>query len=296
MWYTDPGFDRFMTINFLDTKEVSEYAHPVSVIVDSRDRNYDRYPEPDEYEVQLPFYLRNVVRATLISAELPLSFYVFRNDQFRTDWTMEIDGLERTITIPDGNYSFDRMAQTLTDLWTEAFTDAYHIRVSIDEVTHRTRIQVDKEGGVKPFSFRTTELETTKETGWGLPYYLGFDRDREYKSDETGVIESKRPAVLFPETYLLLDIDGLNFVHESGPYGTTDARRTFAKIPTTLGDPFAYILWDKPITTNVVRPPIPELQRLRVRFRFHDGTPVRFHGIEHSFTLEIWCTPDLRAS
>lgn len=285
-----------MTINFLDTKEVSEYAQPVSVIIDSRDRDYERYPEPNEYEVRLPYSLRNVVRATLISAEIPLSFYVFRNDQFRTDWTMKLDGLERTITIPDGNYTFDRMAQTLTDLWNDVFPEGYNIHVSIDEVTHRTHIRADKQGGIKPFSFDTNDVKTENETGWGLPYYLGFDRDRVYESDESGTIESKRPAVLFPETYLLMDIEGLNFVHESGPYGMTNARRTFAKIPTTLGDPFAYVLWDKPITTNVVQPPIPELQRLRVRFRFHDGTPVRFHGIDHSFTLEIWCTPDLRAT
>lgn len=284
------GFDG----NLLDAKDMIRRAHPVTVLVDSRDRDYTMFPNPHAYSIRLPHTLHNVTHARLMSCELPTSFYVFKTDHGTTKIRLNVDGNIKDVTIPDGNYSFELMTETLQVVCQAAFA-GYAFEVTFDEVTQKCRIGVFLNESPVSWSLDTREdarlstaqsINRDKETGWGLAYFLGFERDRLLES-ESGFIQGTRPAVMFPERYILLDIRGLGKAQEAGLFGEREARHTFAKIPFNVGTSFSSVFYDKSLTTNTLSPPVLSLDTLHIEFRFHDRTPVDFHSFEHSLTLEF---------
>lgn len=305
--------------NLLNTRDMSQIARPVSVLVDSRDRDYHAHPHPHKYSIRLPHTLRNVTHARLMSCEMPASFYVFQDTHGTTGMRVSVEETVRNVFVSEGNYSFSTMSKELEKRLEEAFP-TFAFQVKFDDVTQRCRFHVSlNETPVSSFTIDTTDdarmqtsraINRSKETGWGLAYFLGFERDAVHESTD-GTLEGTRPAIVFPENYILLDIRGLGKVQEAGLFGEQEARHTFAKIPINAPWPYALstwsqvvqtntispgvnppstfpsVYWDKQITTNTITPPILELDVLHVEFRFHDRTPVDFHSFEHSMTLEF---------
>lgn len=298
-------------LDLLSAPDMNRIARPVTVLVDSRDRDYRAHPHPHKYSIRLPRTLRNVTHARLVTCEMPASFYVFQKAHGTTGVRAIVDGVAQDVYVPDGNYSFATMSETLERALEEAFPDrAFEVR--FDKVTQTCSIRATVDGTpVDSFSLDTTDdaraatsqpSNRSKETGWGLAYYLGFERDRVHEADQ-GTVRGQRPAHVFPEPYILLDIRGLGKVQEAGVFGERESRHTFAKIPINAPWPYASsdapthgestpvafpsVFWDKQITTNTILPPILALDVLHIEFRFHDRTPVDFHAFEHAMTLEF---------
>lgn len=253
-----------------------------TILLDSRDRDYDAYPDASEYRVMLPMVYKNVEKARLISAEIPASFYVFTAEANNTtiDITLENESTPRTITIPDGNYASTTMASTLASALSQATSMAF--TVSISRTTRKLTITND-EG-----SDFTLESSTGLPTGWGLAYYLGFDRDTAYSSTD-GVLVSPRLVSLNPYNYILVDIDELNGLAEGGMYGNRVGLGSFAKIPFD-GHSFDYVYVNTDNATFpeiTLRPRKASIDRLHIKFRFHDGRPVDFRGVENSMMIEF---------
>lgn len=261
------------------------------VLVDSRDRDYVRHPEPNEYIIRLPAIYKNVTAAKLRSIELPSTFYVFTAALGNTSVKANLwDALETyieasaTVTIPDGNYNTFQLADAFAKALTAAFPGVGDFVARVDETTMRMTVT---NKNIRRFQLDTNFFASARPTEWGLGYYLGFEKGATY---DGVTIASPRLVTSNPYTYLLLEIDGFNQLDECGPL---DARvdGAFAKIPL-LGISFDYIMRNEDCcmyNTAALRPMIPRLEQLRVRFRFHDGKPVDFHGVEHSFTLELAC-------
>jgi hypothetical protein len=96
-----------------------------------------------------------------------------------------------------------------------------------------------------------------------------------------------------PDTYLLLELAGLNKLDETGLDGRIAGRidGAFAKIPLTQNQGeylfFADSSGSSPLNQRIYNPPVARLDRLIVRWRRHDGRTIDFNGAEHSFTLEL---------
>jgi hypothetical protein len=96
-----------------------------------------------------------------------------------------------------------------------------------------------------------------------------------------------------PDTYILMDIAGLNKMDETGLDGRIAGRidGAFAKIPLSINTGEYLFFQDSagvsPLNQRVYNPPIARLDRLNVRWRRHDGRTIDFNGVEHSFTLEL---------
>lgn len=306
-------------LNLLNTRDMSQVSRPVTILIDSRDRDYKAYPDPHRYSIRLPHTLRNVTHARLMTCEMPASFYVFQEAHGTTGIRVSIDGDVQDVYLSDGNYSFATMSEELQRRLEDAYPN-HAFEVHFNDVTQKCSLHASQDGTpVQSFTLDTTEsarITTSrtgnrdKETGWGLAYYLGFERDQVHNSTQ-GTLTGSRPALVFPEQYILLDIRGLGKVQEAGLFGEQEARHTFAKIPINAPWPYALttwsqlvqtntisegvnppasfpsVYWDKQITTNTITPPILELNVLDIEFRFHDRTPVDFHSFEHSMTLEF---------
>jgi hypothetical protein len=96
-----------------------------------------------------------------------------------------------------------------------------------------------------------------------------------------------------PDTYVILELAGLNKLDETGLDGRIAGRidGAFAKIPLTQNSGeylfFADSSGTSPLNHRVYNPPIARLDRLTIRWRRHDGRTIDFNGGEHSFTLEL---------
>lgn len=272
------------------------------VHVDSRDRDYDRFPAPNAYRVRLPRKYRRVVSARLLGAELPSSYFVFSAALGNTQLAGSVDAgaTPFVATIPDGNYT----SQTISPAVELALSDAtgHSFTVSLDAVTYRLTIESNH-------AFRIDTRDTAAGVGatpteWGLGYFLGFPKGVETASDVGDMVVAPGVVNLNPYTYMLLDIDELAYVETGGQFGTENGGKTFAKIPLSPVS-FEYVFTGRDVSqvrigTAEFRPPIQSLDRLSVRFRFHDGRTVDFNGVEHSFSLELTCrvesAPRLRPS
>jgi hypothetical protein len=258
----------------------------VYVCCDSRDRDHAKFPTPTELVVQLPETLFTVSCARLLSAELTSSFYVFSAARGNTSMDVVRNGVTKTVTIPDGNYSFSTMTAAVKRALDDAAFGGVSWTVDIDAITGKTALSTSAPADV--IGVDTRSLASTAGSQWGLAYYLGFDRD--LLASATGVLTSPRLANVAPENYLLLECDELSNVMEATADGVGGAasRRTFAKIPINATT-YSSVFFDKAITANTMEPPIAKLTSLRFRWRYHDGTPVLWNGVDWSVTIEIEC-------
>lgn len=251
------------------------------VTVDSRDRDMDQFPAIANYRVFLPRIYRRVVAARLLTAELPSSFYVFRASAGNTTLPLrfEDDGQEHTAVIPEGNYDADGLCATLEDALNDISQDEWTVRIHGSTMRMTVANGRQRDFTVGPWT------SPKKNTEWGLGYYMGFGLDVAYASVQ-GILTAPYAAQLNPINYLMLDIEELNGIDESG---TSGGKASFCKIPVQV-DSFQYNFLD---TSKLCMPKIqympelPTLDRLRVRLRYHDGQLVDFRGVEHSFTLEL---------
>ena len=258
------------------------------VVVDSRDRDMALFPDPGKYSFRLPQTFHHVVGARLMTAEVPTSFYVFSAARSNTSMVVALNGVQRVVTIPDGNYGFGTMALALQDALDAAFVDtAFTVAISATTL----RLAVSTGSATDVLSVVTTgPLASAAPSQWGLAWYLGFDRNA--TATATGTLVSPRVVCCNPELYMLLDIAELNDVQEAGVYGAGGTSGpTFAKIPLNVPS-FEYAFFDKQITANVMQPPLARLSDLHIAFRFHDGTPVHFQGVDHAFTIELDCSTE----
>lgn len=256
-----------------------------TLLIDSRDRDYAKYPTPSRYVVKLPETLHNVTNAVLISAEMPATYYVFAASKGNTSIKVTVSGVTATVTVPDGNYTFTTMAAALKSALDTAFTAAgVTFAVTFDAATFKCSLAATP-------SSTSWSIDCTGVTGfthWGLGYFLGLARDA-VTSSVGGVIRASTVANMNPEMYFLIDIEELNAVSEAAMYAGGGARGCFAKVPL-MQPTFEYSFYDKTLVCNDIRPPRARLDKLTVSIRFHDGTLVDFHDAEHSMTLELTCT------
>lgn len=252
----------------------SSFAKPTppqrrqTMLIDSRDRDIVRFPTPTQYEIKLPETLHYVTSAYLVGAEIPSSYYVFTAKRNNTTFRFDVDGVSYAVTLEDGNYTSDTLIERINQLMQSALPVTVSAALSMDAPTKKATFE-------SPF--------TATVYADGLALYLGFTETT------TGTrITGFRPVNPNPETYLLLDIEEIGAVHEAEIEGAGgySSLHTFAKVPIESHS-FGYTFQNHTFGVNDIRPPISRLNKLRISWRFHDGTPVDFQGVDHSITLEF---------
>lgn len=248
----------------IHTPEIQYQRHIITI--DSADRSV-AYPSSSAYTIQLPADFKNIVRARLISAEIPGSFYVFAaalgNTSLKVNTTV--------VTIPDGNY-------TVTTL-TAAVETAIKTVLASATVTFNAT--------TRKITIANTGAFSIDATIGGLAQLLGFNSA---VVNSTGnQISAPRPMTALPYTYILLDIENFNRIDECG--GAPGIHGAFAKVPLRNGSGADLFLNEQDCISNpsALRLPQGRTDRLQIRWRFHDGKLVDFNNVNHSFTLELTC-------
>jgi hypothetical protein len=258
-----------------------------TIHLDSRDRDYAVHASSSNFTVKLPEAIKNVAAAVLLTAEIPLSYYVFSASRNNTTLRVSVAGVSKDVVVPDGNYDTTSMAAALK-AGLEAQYGGRTFTVAFSTITMRCTIST---AGNVPVTVDTTSA--TQPTEWGLGYYLGFARgvvSTSTYSGDTTTVTGAAVANLNPENYVLLDIAELNGLSQSVLYGVGgSSKKTFAKIPL-YGSTYTYNFYDKSMASVEQRPQHTKLDKLAVSIRFHDGTLVDLNGAEWSFSIEVACT------
>ncbi|MGA1564004.1 MAG: hypothetical protein ACO35C_05230 [Pontimonas sp.] len=236
----------------------------------------------------MPITLKEVIAARLISVEMPSSFYVFKSAYGNTSLRVTVydtssGPITKTITIDDGNYNGVSIGTEL-----QAKLDTAFSPLTFTCLVSQTTLKCSIEN-LDGFDVEVHTNDSPDHIGYAktLPYFLGYAFDTTSKGNPT---ISQNVANINPYTYAYIDIPELGSgVHEGGMYGTTfsPSANAFSKIPIN-NNSFEYTFWEPQTSTTVhMHPTVSRLDRLTIRWRFHDMTPIDFHNLDHSFSIEF---------
>ena len=196
------------------------------ITIHSEDRDISKWPNSNHFEITLPQDLINVQSLRLVEIQLPANYYVFSNALQNTKLQFYLTPSLSTqtqiytalgnrtsqpyeITIQEGSYTEDEMANELTNLMNDAVQNYLRQDAGIITATYdRFSVFYDKVSSkmyfgnnFDKFSFNFSQqiaynlsCETTlnqrqpivwnQYANWGLPYNLGFEK-KSYQSQGT---------------------------------------------------------------------------------------------------------------
>ena len=181
------------------------------VTIHSDDRDIKKWPFSNHFEVELPQVMENVESMRLVECNLPINDESFKNDYQNTKLSFTLEpkdtskpyynvlnnniGFKYEVAIQDGFYCPEELAAEIQDRM-NAVVGQYILSQGITEPYCQFRVYYDKVGMRFWFGnimdsfellFDNREIYKLKNchqpdmweknTRWGLPYYLGFERE-----------------------------------------------------------------------------------------------------------------------
>ena len=285
--------------------------------VHSVDRDINKWPNPSHFEVDLPQTLNNVYSLRLTNINIPSNFYTFTNSYQNTKFQVTVGGTTETITISEGYYTPDELANELQEQLNKGSFTGFEVlydktkhKMVIGNTSSSFTLNADVKMSYTDLPCGQTEV-WSNYSNWGLPYNLGFKKQeynstpgtREFYYNGTSIsghyIESDNCLDIFTQDSIYLELDKYNSMDEISPYsestnnlynndysGKTES--AFAKIPL-INQPFSQVHDSTGGNiTNITffKVPIPRIKKLKFKFRFHNGMLVDFCNMPFSFTIE----------
>ena len=341
----------------LITREQTYCLDRKLVTIHSEDRDVCAWPNSAFFEITLPQPLTNVQSIRLIESNFPSINDVFTTIKQNTKMSFSVTIAGTThllqITIEQGLYSpvqivnelTNRMNNAVSSLVTPGYTNFVVIYNEVNQKIwfgnkqHQFTLLCDK---IEEYSDPTNssyvncqvlppnEINQCKSTKWGLPYFLGFNKEPyiatqtplstplnyEYKNATFDPFYNWLPGggyyVVAPnvintlgENVFYLDMFEYNQMDELQPYPIRinstknntyggKVNSSFAKIPF-LGVPVSqYFDSRNSLLQNFSHfyPPLERVSKLKFRFRYHNGNLVSFSNNDFSFTLQFDCFRD----
>lgn len=274
------------------------YKRETILVIDSRDRNTDIYPNPNEYEIDLLMPLNDVVSIELLTAEIPHSGYVINDSNniihFQETYQQEVNEIILGATIPHGNYTPTTLKTAIeTSLNNTSVNGANHT-VSFNTSTNKVTITSDLGGTSDRFNliflgitepYQNSQYRTLYKDN-SIGSVLGFDRRIYSGTTGTTSYTGDFQYDLSGEKYILLKIRDIEAID-----GMNNIQNAFAKISldSTLSTTKFFKLYNEYKVFKKLNPPINRLTSLKIRFETYDGQLYNFGGREHSLTFNV-CT------
>ena len=236
------------------------------LIIDSRVRNVDLYPDPNDYELLLDDDINDVVSAQLIYAQFYMNGYLI-NSYFNT-LHVEYNGTVYPVELSQGNYNTTELKDEIQSKFDSV------LGAGVLTITYSTKLDkyvFTKASGEFRFKFKGRVNN--------LALLLGFCDKKDYESIDSVISAPFRVNFDF-NNYLIMDIEQFDLLKSSD----SELNRTFAIISKTMttmnvADQFNYV---KRFT-----PPIPRLLKLRIRIYDRFGNKYDFQNKDHHFELVI---------
>lgn len=276
------------------------YTKDYFLVVDSRDRNQDRYSNPANYQIDFNEVYKDILSIELISAEIPKSTYTINSSNnkiyFQETATQVSNDTFYTGTIPIGNYStasdLATAIQTAMDGATGSEAD---YTVSVLSTTNKLSISSNFGGSATLFNllfdggtekYNATTRTVYKENSIGP--VIGFSR-----ADLTGTTvgvayTGQNQYNLNGENYIFLNIkelENLDSINDSQGSGTDSFTKITLDADTTNRK--FYKAEHDYISKVVFVPPLAKLGQMIIKFITYNNDIYDFGGLEHSLYFRI---------
>ncbi len=276
---------------------------PYTYMLDSRDRNTDKFTAPNDYYVDTFEVFRNVTSVGLMAAVIPNTTYNIYEGINRIHFE-ETNGTELVAEIAPGNYDNTTIAAAIKTALEATVGANSTYTVTLDTSTLKLTIVSNLAGGGGVFNLNFAGLAVKKGfDGTNVAYnqgsigpFLGYapvDLSGSNTYTGTGVVN------LNTLPYFLLFIDNLE-KYES----TTVPSKAFCQIlrnslgteggsNTTSGQPYTLHTHRAFLNIKHFSPPLAKLDRLKIRLTDYYGNVLDFNGADHSLLLEITTVEDI---
>ncbi len=238
------------------------------IVIDSRIRNKDLFPNPNHYEIPLDDDINDVIIAQLIYMDMPFPLYTI-NPNFNTLVFM-YNGSSYSVSLDNGNYN----ASTLTD----------ELNTQMNNLLGSNKIVMEYVSKTDSFTFRgdnsfTFKFKNQPKT---LSYLLGFRNNQDYTAVSSGgqyKLDAEFKCNFEYNNYVIMDIDQFDILKSTD----RELNRTFAIIPKVPYNSQKVI--DMPQYIKRFSPPIGKLNKIRIRLYDRFGNDYDFQNQDHRFEI-----------
>lgn len=258
------------------------------IVIDSRDRNHDLFPNPNSYQIEFDNVLRSVISIELVSAELPAVQYNINENNNMLYFNEGGDDLD--VSIPIGQYdNIGDLATAIQDAMNSHPDSSMGYTVTYSTVTRKLTITKGSgtfnllfEGDSETFVHNQTR---SKYLDSSIGPVIGFSRlDLSGSLTYTG----QNQYNLAGENYVLLYIKELENLESVS--GNSTIHDTFTKInldANTSNNVKFYKQLDEYISRVSFTPPLASLGQMIIKFYNYNGSFYDFGGREHSLYFKI---------
>ena len=249
------------------SQSVGENNKYTRLVIDSRIRDKELFPNPNNYEVQLDDDINDVISAQLVYMDMPFTQYTI--NPFFNSLVFTYDGSPYKIVLNTGNYD--------NTTFQEEFQERMNEMIGINKIVISYNSKRDSYifTGDRPFTFKFAKQDKT------LAYLLGFKDNDDYNSNSLGVIEANFKRNFDYNNYAIMDIDQFDILKSID----SELNRTFAIIPKKSYNDQNVI--DLPQYVKRFQPPIGRLNKLRIKIYDRFGNDYDFQNQDHRFELLI---------
>lgn len=306
------------------TKEKGILVEKV-LYVNSNDRDVNKWPKENCFEIQLPETYKNVDTIELMTSQFYLYVHTFTQENQNLAFSFKIPRYTQEpimCVISEGTYSMEDMRYAIEKGLNEATTrtlqnlefipslksnyTSFEVKIGPSkklEIHNRDDpflLLFNEQVGYK-VDCRNQNTVWYQPANWGLGYNLGFEK-KIYQSvyDELSTRQILRgPNVVYldNEKYIHMEIEKYNFMDELIPYCTATNNLFNNDYGGSTNKSFALIKIynEQSITSDndwdsdpVLKLNTPEtISKLKFKFRHHNGDLVNFENQPFSFQLKF---------
>ena len=246
-----------------ESKDISTRQH--RVVIDSRDRDMIKYPDPSNYVIDINHDIRDVLSVQLVAYDIPFNDINVTEDNNLLEY-LDANGDLQTIEIPEDEYNVVSLTNDINTLigYSALITSTSNIRLDLN-ATYVTRFLFASNTGYRHRSIAKT---------------LGFEP---VDITTSGSTIAKYKYHLEAERYVALFLQAAKLCQTTNP-GTHEC---FAMIPRYVDSEGAQAL--DTFVRKRFAAPIAALDKIHVRFKTRGGSYYNFANKDHRLELVYTC-------
>jgi hypothetical protein len=252
------------------------------LVIDSRDRNTDSYPNNYNYQIDLDRTYTDIVSVELVSANIPKTEYLINSSNNLLHFND--DGTDYIATIEEGNYTISELTTAIKTAMDATGTSTFTVSSSsttnkITILSSGSTFSLLFNGGSETYN----ETTRTKYPESSIAPIIGFS-----KADTSGALTytGDNQYNLNGPTYILLDIT--EFQNLNGVNNKTISN-SFAKIMLdTEQSGYKYFKSQSDyIAKKEFSPLLAKLAQMNIKFKNYDDSFYDFGNLPHSLYFKI---------
>jgi len=238
------------------------------IVVDSKDRDMNIFPEPNKYEIMLYDDIEDIVTAQLLSSSIPLTGYMINSYHNTIPFT--IGSTAYIAVLDDGDYTASELAAAIQSKMS-----------SVSGVSF-TATYSDKTGKLT-ISTTTTDftLNINTDNACSLGRILGLNMRKNYPSISKSLTLPGRVNLEYFK-YIVMDIATFDINKSTN----STLNKSFAVLGTSQ---IKKNFNDAPEIIKNFSPPLARLNKILISIWDRDGNPYDFNGVDHWFEI-LFCS------